>query len=800
MALGTGASSPVVVPAAERRVLPWQHKFHYTTGASNVNKFILKGCRWCAPVLFAMGSLLGTPACAAIPDIERQVLLDMYDATAGAAWTNHSNWYGPAGSECTWYGVSCDAGHAHVVGINLYNNNLILSNAIFAPPMPAISPLANLQSLRLGSNHLIGSLTWLAGLAKLSDLDVSRNQLSGSLSVLMGLTNLQFFNGFSNQFTGSIPSLAGLANLQVFVATTNQLSGSIPSLTGLVNLTDFEVGNNQLSGSIPSLSGLTALLAFDVSSNQLTGTIPPLAGLASLMSFQAHDNQLTGPIPPLNEQANLQVFNADNTQLTGSIPSLAGHVPLLEFRVYANQLSGMIPSLAGLTSLQTFDVGGNQLTGTIPALAGLQSLQILDVSSNQLTGSIPTLAGLANLQGLYVSTNHLTGPIPPLAGLTNLQGFGASYNQLSGSIPPLTGLINLVNFLVEHNQLTGDPPAIPTVAGQTLAASSSRLCPNFLNQTASSDWNYATGITPWYTYCTPHSSALNIQAARKVSEGAPFAQLRVDRALENTGAISVDYSTVDRTASAGSDYLPTSGTLSWAAGDSTPKFITVPIVQDAQSEATETFNVLLQNPTGPAVVVNGVAVVTITDDDPATPFADSASSYFLGYINAIFGAGITTGCGSNHYCPSQNVTRDQMAAFLIRAKEGEPTAGYCAATPPFADVAATNSFCGYIKRLSELGITTGCGSGNYCPGNVVTRDQMAAFLVRAVEGEPAAAYCGSTAPFNDVPASNSFCGYIKRLSELGITTGCGSGNYCPAGSVTREQMAAFLARAFLGMM
>jgi hypothetical protein len=138
-----------------------------------------------------------------------------------------------------------------------------------------------------------------------------------------------------------------------------------------------------------------------------------------------------------------------------------------------------------------------------------------------------------------------------------------------------------------------------------------------------------------------------------------------------------------------------------------------------------------------------------------------------------------------------------MAAFIIRAKEGEPAA--TCATPPFTDVPISDGFCKYVKRMLDLSITTGCGSGNYCPTQNVTRDQMSAFIIRAVEGNPAAGYCGSTAPFSDVPAASTFCGYIKRMTELGITTGCGGGKYCPSQTVTRDQMAVFLARAFLGM-
>ncbi len=107
----------------------------------------------------------------------------------------------------------------------------------------------------------------------------------------------------------------------------------------------------------------------------------------------------------------------------------------------------------------------------------------------------------------------------------------------------------------------------------------------------------------------------------------------------------------------------------------------------------------------------------------------------------------------------------------------------------------------HIYKIYEAGITKGCSQNplKYCPKTDVTREQMAAFLVRAVEGEPAANYCGTGSPFSDVSPSSFFCKYIKRLSELGITKGCGGGNYCPNNNVTRAEMAAFLARAFLGM-
>lgn len=185
--------------------------------------------------------------------------------------------------------------------------------------------------------------------------------------------------------------------------------------------------------------------------------------------------------------------------------------------------------------------------------------------------------------------------------------------------------------------------------------------------------------------------------------------------------------------------------------------------------------------------------------DSNQAFYDVPPTYWAyNHINAVYNAGITGGCGNGNYCPQDLVTREQMAAFLIRAIEGDPDVDYCNGVDPFLDVASGAWSCPHIKRMGELNITGGCGQGNYCPQGIVTREQMAVFIVRALEGNPAANYCNGVAPFNDVSAASWSCGHIKRLVELGVTQGCGNGNYCPGNEVTRDQMAVFLARAFLG--
>jgi hypothetical protein len=176
-------------------------------------------------------------------------------------------------------------------------------------------------------------------------------------------------------------------------------------------------------------------------------------------------------------------------------------------------------------------------------------------------------------------------------------------------------------------------------------------------------------------------------------------------------------------------------------------------------------------------------------------FLDVPPSHpFYTEIGKLSARGVTLGCGSGNYCPDSPVTREQMAAFVMRSL-GE----FNPAQPGsqrFADVPPSNPFYNFIDRLAALGITSGCGGGNYCPSAAVTREQMAAFIIRAL-GEPNPPIPGSQR-FVDVPSSNPFYNFIDRMAALNITLGCSTSPpmYCPGSNVTRGQMAAFLVRAF----
>jgi hypothetical protein len=166
-------------------------------------------------------------------------------------------------------------------------------------------------------------------------------------------------------------------------------------------------------------------------------------------------------------------------------------------------------------------------------------------------------------------------------------------------------------------------------------------------------------------------------------------------------------------------------------------------------------------------------------------------------VNTIARDGITSGCSAGFYCPDQAVTRAQMAVFLLRGEHGSVYVPPPATGTVFADVPASGFAAAWIERLSAESISSGCGSGNYCPTSAVTRGEMAVFLLRAKLG-PTYTPLAATGIFSDVPVSNPFAKWIEDLYLRGITAGCGVAplRYCPSSSVSRAQMAVFLVTAF----
>ncbi len=173
-------------------------------------------------------------------------------------------------------------------------------------------------------------------------------------------------------------------------------------------------------------------------------------------------------------------------------------------------------------------------------------------------------------------------------------------------------------------------------------------------------------------------------------------------------------------------------------------------------------------------------------------FWDDDGSVFEADIEKLAAAEITSGCNppmNNMFCPDDSLTRGQMAAMLVRALDLTATNG--------VDFIDDNDslFESDIEKLAAAGITLGCNppaNTRYCPDDSLTRGQMAAMIVRALA-------LTATNGTEFVDDNNSvFEADIERLAAADITHGCNppaNTNFCPYARVTRGQMAAFLARA-----
>jgi GH25 family lysozyme M1 (1,4-beta-N-acetylmuramidase) len=185
---------------------------------------------------------------------------------------------------------------------------------------------------------------------------------------------------------------------------------------------------------------------------------------------------------------------------------------------------------------------------------------------------------------------------------------------------------------------------------------------------------------------------------------------------------------------------------------------------------------------------SAVLIDVVTDGrdstPPKPPFTDINKSKFVKDIAWLYASGITAGCSKTKFCPNDRVTRGQMASFLARAlKLPKSTKDY------FRDDKGSKHE-GNINRLAKAGLALGCGTKRFCPNQVLSRGQLAAFVSRVLDL--------STSPkdyFRDDNGSK-YESSINRIARAGLTNGCGPHRYCPTGMVTRGQMAAFLHRTF----
>ena len=661
--------------------------------------------------------------------------------------------WGPHTPLAYWHGVTVDEEAGRVVGLG--DRNRI--EGLYGKISPALGRLTHLRRLDFGANLLVWRIPpELGQLTNLTWLNLESNSLSGPLPAELGnLENLRHLLLFSNKLSGQIPSELGrLSKLVKLDLRHNELIGPIPPELGrLARLRILDLGLNEITGPIPrELGRLANLKWLYLQSNRLSGSLPEELGqLTNLERLDISGSRVSGPIPAqLGGLARLQVLDLSRNRLLGPIPSQVGELAdLRNLYMYDNEIGGPIPKELGrLEKLARVWLWNNKLSGSIPPELGqLSKLSELRLDRNALSGSIPAELGrLAEIEVLGLSHNQLTGPVPPeLGGLSNLTVLSLAQNRLAGSIPPeLGGLANLRSLSLSGNDLTG---AVPPEVGDLPKLQTLHLWENRLSR-------------PWPRNLLDPREGLTVYLGSLDVAGPTFAAPHEE--------IVLTAETVDG---------PAPVTYEWE--------VSGPPEREASGQRL-TYR--------PGRWGHYRVRVTATDSEGVkhygfaafTALFDIAGHAFVEEIVWLGNRGITRGCDRWYsFCPDDAVNRGQMAAFLMRALNPPGTDD---ASDHFDDDAGS-VFEDDINRLAHAGITMGCGSRRYCPAEPITRSQMAAFLSRALR------LAAASVDLFDDDAGSVFEDDINRLAHAGITMGCGPRLYCPDDLVTRGQMAAFLYRA-----
>jgi len=394
------------------------------------------------------------------------------------------------------------------------------------------------------------------------------------------------------------------------------------------SVTEVVLNSNRLEGSIPaSLSDLGNLEQLVLYSNDIGGPIPPsLGSLINLTNLDLDFNRLTGPIPSeFGGLANLRSLWLDHNHLEGEIPISLGSLAQLEIlALNNNRLEGEIPSeLTLLTTLQSLNLASNRFVGTIPTSITAMSMVSIGLDWNALGSDDPLV--LEFLEAHFAGNWKDTQTVPP-GGVTINETTRASalLSWTPGTIPDRPG-----GYDVLFSATPGGPFVVgATVEGRT--ASSARivgLTPgtsywfsvrSFTSAHGRNENTVASEGSPAVTASTTSSPGSEIFAKDcATTEGTAqpgVTTCSVILAPASLNTVTIDWETIDGSAVGGIDFVPGSGALVFAPGETTTT-IEVTTIVDSDPEPAETFSILISNPTN-ATVIRAEATGMIIDDDP----------------------------------------------------------------------------------------------------------------------------------------------------------------------------------------
>ena len=475
------------------------------------------------------------------------------------------------------------------------------------------------------------------------------------------------------------------------------------------------------------------------------------------------------------------------------------------------ELSGAIPAeIANLAALEYLHLGNNQLSGAIPAeLGNLGELTHLYLFSNELSGAIPAeLGDLTGLDYLHLRNNQLSGAIPAELGqLVNVRSLHLENNQLSGAIPPeLGGLSGLEYLYLSNNELSG---AIPAELGDLANLHSLHLEGNQLSGAIPPELSDLAQLDYLHLEDNRLTGAIPPELGRLTRLGAMYLHLN-----ELSGAIPPELGNMT-----GLDYLhlrnnqlsgPIPAELGNLAGLRTLHLednqlsgaIPPELGRLTRLDVLHLHNNRLTGPI-PAELGNltRLDLLQLENNQLSGPIPSELGDVVL------WSLGIQNNRLSGEIPARLRVARSFR--FCNNELTGPLPRHLYGVVDNFSGDAADVTSCyegafrdddgsvheGDIEAIAGWGITLGCGTGRFCPAETVTRSQMAAFLYRAVAHLYGAPEAHDQIQLADVAADAWYRPYARWAVGGGVMQADG-GAFDPGAAVTRADMAEMLVAAF----
>jgi len=162
-------------------------------------------------------------------------------------------------------------------------------------------------------------------------------------------------------------------------------------------------------------------------------------------------------------------------------------------------------------------------------------------------------------------------------------------------------------------------------------------------------------------------------------------------------------------------------------------------------------------------------------------------------IDALVKKGIISGTSSNTFEPGRNITRAEFAKLIVTAfgiGEGDDSSDY-------SDVNSSDWYYQFVKAAAAANIVTGYEDGGFKPNNTITRQEMAAIIVRAFKAKGVELPAAEPAFADNDEIGDWAKEYVGVLTSLGIVQGRGENKFAPTESLTRAEAAKVIHMAIM---